>query len=440
LGDSMKLKKIAVLIAVAGMSAPAFATNGMNMEGYGPIATGMGGASFAYDNGTAAVINNPATLGMMASGSSRLDVAVGGLHPDVTARMPGMSVDSGGDAYYMPALGYVRKDGKLTYGVAVFAQGGMGTEYSSSSFMAAGSGKDARSELGVGRLIFPLAYDVSPDFTVGGSIDFVWATLDLKMAASGAQLGGLVTGGSGTLFNFLPGLALAPWARIDFSDDNKYSGSAKGTGWAGKLGFTYRVNKQLTVGAVYQSKTSLDDLETGSTGAAMTATGGFADSGKIKVKNFQWPETYGIGLSYQATPQWQIAADVKQINWSGVMKDFKMTYVSAVMGGSVDFVLPQNWKDQTVLHLGATYQMNDQLALRFGLNTARNPIPDTYLNALFPAIVKDHYTFGVGYKFSKASELNGSLVYAPKVTQTAGAGITNDHSQTNWQIMYSHRF
>ena len=38
----------------------ATATNGMNMEGYGPIATGMGGASYAYDNGTAAMMNNPA--------------------------------------------------------------------------------------------------------------------------------------------------------------------------------------------------------------------------------------------------------------------------------------------------------------------------------------------------------------------------------------------
>ncbi len=436
----MKLKKIAALLAVAGISAPAFATNGMNMEGYGPIATGMGGASFAYDNGTAAVINNPATLGMMASGTSRLDVAVGGLHPDVTAKRAGMpDAASGGDAYYMPAFGYARKDGKLTYGVAVFAQGGMGTEYSATSFMAAGTGQDARSELGVGRLIFPLAFDVSPDFSIGGSIDFVWATLDMKMAATTAQLAGMRTGGTMDI----SGLSGFDWARIDFSDDNKYSGSAKGTGWAGKLGFTYRVNKLLTIGAVYQSKTSLSDLETGVSGAAMTAGnygGGalFADSGRIKVRNFQWPETYGIGLSFQATPQWQIAADVKQINWAGVMKDFKMTYESA--GGTVDFALPQNWKDQTVFQLGATYQMNDQLALRFGLNTARNPVPDTYLNALFPAIIKDHYTFGVGYKFSKASELNGSLVYAPKVTQTAGSGVTNEHSQTNWQVMYTHRF
>lgn len=437
----MKLKKIAALLAVAGMSAPAFATNGMNMEGYGPVATGMGGASMAYDNGTAGVANNPATLSLMAAGTSRLDIAVGGLHPDVVAKMTGMpDAKSGGDAYYMPAIGYARKDGKLTYGVGIFAQGGMGTEYSSSSFMSAGSGKDARSELGVGRLIFPLTYDVSRDFSIGGSIDFVWATLDLKMAASGAQLGSMVTGASGNLAIALPALGGAPWARIDFSDDNKFSGSAKGTGWAGKLGFTYRVNNQLTIGGVYQLKTSLSDLETGSSGAAMTAFGGFADSGKIKVRNFQWPETYGFGLSYQATPQWQVVADVKQINWSGVMKDFKMTYESGGMGGSVDFALPQNWKDQTVLQLGATYQMSDQLALRFGLNSARNPVPDTYLNALFPAIEKSHYTFGVGYKFSKTAELNGSLVYAPKVTQTAGSGITNEHSQTNWQLMYSNRF
>jgi long-chain fatty acid transport protein len=235
------------------------------------------------------------------------------------------------------------------------------------------------------------------------------------------------------------------WARIDFSDDNKYSGSAKGTGWAGKLGFTYRASKQLTIGAVYQSKTSLSDLETGATGAAMTAnrydgTTPFADSGRIKVRNFQWPETYGIGLAFQATPQWLVVADVKQINWSGVMKDFKMTYESADMTGTVDFTLPQDWKDQTVLQLGATYQMNEQLALRFGVNTARNPVPDTYLNALFPAIIKEHYTFGVGYKIGKTAELNGSLTYAPTVTQVAGSGITSTHSQTNWQVMYSNRF
>ena len=39
--------------------------------------------------------------------------------------------------------------------------------------------------------------------------------------------------------------------------------------------------------------------------------------------------------------------------------------------------------------------MNDALTLRAGLNLANNPIPDQYMNPLFPAIVKNHVTGGV---------------------------------------------
>ena len=64
----MQLNKLAAALAVMGLAAPslALATNGMVMEGYGPIAAAMGGAAMAYDNGTAALANNPATLGLSA--------------------------------------------------------------------------------------------------------------------------------------------------------------------------------------------------------------------------------------------------------------------------------------------------------------------------------------------------------------------------------------
>jgi len=46
-------------------------------------------------------------------------------------------------------------------------------------------------------------------------------------------------------------------------------------------------------------------------------------SGKIAVRDFQWPETYGLGLAYQANDKLMIAADYKRINWAKVMKNFK---------------------------------------------------------------------------------------------------------------------
>ena len=111
-----KLRQLAALAALAGPMTCAMATNGMLMEGYGPISTGMGGASQAIDHGNAAMAQNPATLGMMADGSSRLDVAFGVLGPDVNSSIPayGMNAKSGGTSYVMPALGYSKRNGALT--------------------------------------------------------------------------------------------------------------------------------------------------------------------------------------------------------------------------------------------------------------------------------------------------------------------------------------
>ena len=296
------LRPLVQLTPLAALCAalPALATNGMLMEGYGPVSTGMGGASQAFDHGTAAMAQNPATLALMPT-RARHDAALGVLGPKVASSMAGMgSAESDGTSYVMPALGYARRTGSLIYGFGLFAQGGMGTEYGADSFLAMGSGNPVRSELGVGSLLFPLAW--------------------------------------------------------------------------------------------------------------------------------------------QATPALLVAADVKRIAWSDVMKDFRLRYDSAGMGGSVSFALPQNWKDQSVLNLGLAYAVGDQLTLRAGVNRSDNPIPDALVNPLFPATVKSHYTLGVGWRFSATGELNGSLTVAPTSTVTNGMGVVVTHKQTNFQIMYSRHF
>ena len=135
-----------------------------------------------------------------------------------------------------------------------------------------------------------------------------------------------------------------------------------------------------------------------------------------------------------------MAADVKRIAWADVMKDFKLRYDSAGMGGSVSFALPQNWKDQTVTSLGLAFAVTADMTLRAGINLADNPIPDAYVNPLFPATVEKHYTLGLGYRFTPSSELNVALTLAPESKVTNGQGVVVTHKQTNAQLMYSHRF
>ena len=468
----------------AAIVAPAtgFATNGMNLEGYGPIATGMGGASMAYDNGVAAVMNNPATLGLMEDGEGRFDVAIGSLDPDITSSATGApDAPSTAGPFYMPAIGYATKNGALTYGVGMSAQGGMGTEYGANSFLTLGSSGavpstllggasiDAlggvRSEVGVGRLVAPIVYNVDKNFSVGGSIDYVWAGMDLKMAMSSAQINTLAGGGfvSGSLAGSLPAFFTGlggDAARFDFSNDNDFTGEATGDGFAGKIGFTFKVNKNLTVGATYHSETSLGDLETSN--ASMTvfndtnfttpaAFDGFENAtlleGDVVIKDFQWPSTLGVGISY-AEDKWMVAADVKQINWSDVMAGFTMEFKPhditgnplGTNGGNLIMTLPQNWDDQTVIQVGGAYKVSSDTTLRAGINSASNPVPDATVNPLFPATIETHYTLGVGYAVSKNSGVDFSLTIAPEVSVDGDSGVTTTHSQTNWQFMYSQKF
>jgi len=433
----------------------AHATNGMLMEGYGPISTGMGGASQAIDHGNAGMAQNPATLGMMADGAARLDVAFGILGPDVKSSVPpafGGTAKSGGTSYVMPAFGYTRRSGAYTYGIGMFAQGGMGTEYDATSFMSAGTGLPARSELGVGNVIFPLAYQVNQNLTIGATLKFMWSSLDMQMNGSLTQLagpGGIVTGGQGGLAtnmgmmaqNMVPGINPdTTIARIDFSDSNDFTGAAKSTGFGAALGMTYKVNKDVTMGASYQFQSALDDMKTAPSAASLGIVGMMTDYGQITVIDFQMPSVLALGGSWQASPTLLLAADLKYIGWAESMKSFKMRYDSAYGMGYVTFAMPQEWKDQTALSLGLAWKANDALTLRAGMNIADNPVPDTYVHPLFPATVKEHYTLGLGYKVSKAGEFNMAVTMAPEVKVTSGMGVTITHAQTNWQFMYSHQF
>jgi long-chain fatty acid transport protein len=390
----MQLNKLAATLAAVGLAAPglAMATNGMIMEGYGPIAAGMGGASMAYDNGTAAMANNPATLGLMADGS-RADLMIGFVGPDVKTPMG----TSQADAFYMPAIGYVKKQGNLAYGVGIYGQGGMGTEYAS----------DDMAQVSVGRVIFPLAYRVNDRLNVGGSVDFVWAGMDLVANLDGDP---------------------ANTKEIDFKDDSDFTGEAKGYSLAAKIGFTYKLDDALSVGGVYQTAGNLPDLK----------------DGAYKVKGFDMPPVLALGLAWQANERLMVAADVKDVMWGSSMNT--VTIYNSENGMVVPF--QQDWDDQIVLALGASYKFTDAFTGRAGYNHGKNPIPDQFVSYLWPAIMEDHYTAGFGYAFNKQSELNFALSVAPEVSVTGtgpnppmgNGGMLIEHSQVNWQLMYSRKY
>lgn len=434
-------------------AVPVHATNGMNLEAWGAKAAGMGGAGFGYDSGNSAIMNNPATLGLKPDGKADLGLGLTLLAPDVSSSHPiAGSSDSGGDAYWMPTLSYIRRSGEFAYGIGMLAQGGMGTEYGVGSALFAGgmssagnpvamSGDEIRSEVGFGRLMLPLVWTPRPGLSLAGQLDLAWAGMDLRMDVDGQALAGMLGQGlvTGGLVGMLP--PTLDYARFDFSDDSAMTGKAKSYGWGYKLGAHYQINERLGVGVTYHAKTHMGDMKTGDAIMRVVSAGMPMElAGTLKVVDFQWPETYGLGVAYAPDEKWLWVADIKRIAWADAMRDFRMHF-SAAPGMDIDVAMPQNWKDQTVVAAGVQYKLNRDVALRFGINHASNPVPGDTLSPLFPATTERHYTFGIGWRMNPNDTLAAALTYVPEDSDTnTVTGIASSHGQYSVRVNYNHGF
>ena len=338
----------------------------------------------AYDNGTAAMSNNPATLGLMPEGN-RVDIALGFLMPDVNFETPGKTYKSKSDFFLMPALGYVRKQGDFAYGVGIYSLGGMGTDYLDDHL-------GMYSEVVVGELLVPFAYDINEKLTIGATISLVQAQMDLVMAPM-----------------------------FDFKDGSSFTGATSGYGVSGKLGFTYKLYEQFTIGGAYHLKGGLGDL---------TGKG-------ARVKGFDMPATASLGFAVDVTDKLMLTADYQKIFWSDVMQT-----ISISQGMYQNVKLRQDWKDQDVVSIGLAYDVTPGLTLRAGANLSNNPVVNN-ATPLFPAIIENHYTAGFGYTFDKTHSINASFSYAPRVRVNNGLmfeGTSTTHKQTSGQIMYTINF
>lgn len=458
-------KLFAAALFAAIVARPLVATNGMNMEGYGPVSTALGGASFAFDNGTAAVINNPATLSLMP-GRSRLDIALGILGPKVTATNPlGQEARSKSTAFFMPAFGYTERTGAFTYGLGVFGQGGMGCQYDGSTWRGLGFGLENQTEVSVGRMIAPLSWKVSEQLSVAATVDFIWAGMDLKMAMSGAQFfdlmttqqfgraSGTIAQGFGEILRSMPPGTSVDYAYFNFANGNPFTGAAKGYGYAGKVGLVYQPTPELAFGLTYHSQTEISDLKAPGHSISfqlnVPGMGAMPQvlAGDIRVRGFEWPAMLGVGVAWHPAGRWSFVADVREVFWKEVMSAFNMSFVAADAGSNgnfagqtLDATLFQSWKNQTIVQGGVSFLATKALTLRLGGNICTDQIPDKYLNCLFPATIERHLTGGFSYRVDEHSTFDWSASYGFKTTRTNGYGITVSHQQTNTQLMYSYRF
>ncbi len=440
---------------LAGVIAapPSSATNGMALSGYGPVATSLGGASQAYYNGNFGAINNPATLSLTDAGG-RLEVGANVMHVNAqtwdTGKRP---VSSTAEWFVMPNVSYIRNDGNWSYGIGGFSQGGLGADYGTGTFLSrtpltgVPTGLRDKSQLMIGRLIFPVAVQASDRLSLGASVDLVYGSLTVEQsmpiwAMMDMMLPPLRTLGVATLRHLSPvtigrmlGTGLPSYGHMDFQNLNNW-------GYGGQVGLTFKASDTLTLGASYQLETRLGDLK-GDAGMQL-GSGVLHTSipGEARIEDFQWPATLKLGVAYRASDDLLLVADIKRYYWSDVLDTFKVRY-AVDAGGHIDVDMYQKWKDQTVFSIGGEYTLNPNVKVRAGFNYGKNPIPSSYLQHLGEAITEYHLMLGAGCKLGEGGDLDLAYTHSFKSSETNSSplvGLTSSLSQDSLNLSYSYRF
>ncbi|MEI9903301.1 MAG: outer membrane protein transport protein [Asticcacaulis sp.] len=373
------------------MATGAHATDGYFTHGTGAKAKGAGGAAIASAQDALGIAANPASAVDLGN---RTDAGLELFSPNRSAAIHGNGVAP--DATYSgnasklfanPEFGIVRQiDGRSAWGVAVYGNGGMNTDYTSNPFGRFGATRSAGVNLEQLFISPTYAYRITDRQSIGISADI----LVQAFYAHG----------------------IAPFASAS-QDPANFSNRSQETVFGGgfRVGYLAHVTDKLTFGASYKSKTK--------SGKFKKYAGLFAEGG-----GFDVPASMGVGIGYQATPALNLAFDVRQIDYSDV-KSVGNPLSQLFLGkpfGSADGP-GFGWRDVTSYKLGLNDKVSPDLTLRAGYSHANQPIPasETFLNILAPATVQDQYTVGATWTLKDNLELTGYALLAPKKT-VKGAG------------------
>ena len=397
-----KIALVAVGTALSVLPATVLATNGYFSHGYGISNKGQAGAGVATTQNAMSGATNPAAL---AKAGNRFDFGIENFTPDRTAQTrhdnSGNYDGNNDSSFLIPEFAYNQEFGTdKTFGVVVYGNGGMNTRYNAIGVYAGASGA---AETGVNLeqlFIAPtFTFKINPKHSVGVSLNII----QQKFEAYG------IAGFCG--FKVTPcadsGASAASAAGLSDQGEDTSTGYSVKIGWAGQLADNF------SMGFAYQTMSDMDKFD--------KYNQLFAEQG-----GFDIPSNWTLGVAFQPTTGMNLMFDVQQINYTDVAS------ISNANNSSQGGLGSSNgrgfgWDDMTVYKLGGEYAVNSNMVLRAGYSVTDQPIgtDDTSFNLIAPAVVEEHFTFGMTYTLANKSELSAFVMYAPEVTVTgnAAAGV-----------------
>ncbi len=408
--SGMKRNVVLALAVAAAVVAPsAFATYGYFSHGYGMKAKGMAGAATAMTSDAFGGANNPASMVWVGN---RFDLGLDVFSPHRKADRSGAasasningSADSDKNEFFVPEFGYnMMLDANSSFGVTVYGNGGMNTDYPGGQITAASGVGTCDSFINMGGGTTSSAYNLLCGTTRLG-VDLmqliIAPTYAVKINPSNSI-------GIAPLIGYQRFKAEGLQGFAAFSRDKGFltnNGYDSAHGYGVRVGWMGKLNNAVTLGAAYSSRIYMTKFD--------KYRGLFAEQG-----DFDIPANWNIGAAVKVGQGTTVALDFQRIDYKSVRS---VGNSSRNGGGNIGNTLGDDddrgfgWSNAKVWKLGVEHQASSKLAIRAGYGLTTNPIDsrDVTFNILAPGVVRQHVTLGATYNLDKASEINVAFMHA----------------------------
>jgi long-chain fatty acid transport protein len=400
------IRVLPVVIASLLIVNSALATDGYFLTGYGTKQQGQGGAGVAKPGDSLTGATNPAGLLLVGN---RFDIGLTLFRPNRSATITSPSPAAGAydgnrvKNFVLPELGYsLQYRPNLALGVAIYGNGGLNTSYTTPIPLLG----TTRGGVNIEQVFISptLAYKVGAHNYFG-----IAANIAIQLFADEG------------LQNFESAASIDP-AHVSNNGNSYGTGGGVRVGWLGEL------NRAVSVGATYQSRTWVSKFN--------RYSGLFAEHG-----GFDVPANFAGGASVKLGSKATLLFDEERILY-GSVKSIANPLASTSQLGT-DNGPGFGWHDINVSKAGLDYDVNPSLTLRGGYNHGGVPFDNsqTFFNLLAPAVTKDHLHAGATVALKNGKEISFAYIHAFNNTVNGVNSIPTAYGGGNANLsMYQNSF
>jgi long-subunit fatty acid transport protein len=399
-------------------AVPCALGDGVIRDGLGALSIGRGGTNIASADNGEILLDNPAGMANV-EGSGLVDLGVDVLFTDLQYSNPqNPTANAWHDPFPIPEASVIWKsgDGQWAFGLGVFAPAGFAANWNLEGPPALPGVHDYKSLGMMAKFLPGVAYRVNDRLSVGGTLGLGLAHTELQ-GPYFLQSPGPFQGTPTIMRLFTTGVALS---------------------WS--VGLQYQLTEATTIGATFQSATRYSQ-----TGGANMDIPVLGSSGFGARLDMTWPETVGLGIRQELSPNSVFSADVIYFNWSSAFDHFDVNFThptnplfAALLGPSFGDQFPLDWRDSVSMRLGFEQRLGGNRVLRAGYAYHDNQIPARTLTPYIPATLEHAFSLGYGYRWQDW-DLNLAYQYSFGPAQTVvQSGLVGGDFNNSWERDQAH--